>query len=87
MKTHQKILILKTNSYELRSEIMDQSCEDTNNIKQDINIKFSDVGKCKEYFCPIEAIADNWRLIGPPFKIEKDDKEYYIWFLEKISHE
>lgn len=87
MKTHQKILILKTNSYEIRSEIIECSCEDTNNIKHGINIKFSEQGSHKQYYYPIEAIADNWRLIGPPFKIDKDDKEYYIWFLEKISHE
>lgn len=81
----QKILTIGTVEPTLRAESDSIGAEDGDCIRQDKEIGFSPDLRTPFYLTPMHAIADGWRLMGPPTeeKIGADNTPYYTWWFEK----
>lgn len=84
MKT-QKILILLTTGPTLRSSVEGSTCEDGDLIDTTKDIGFSRSPNYPNYPSVMHAIADGWRLLGPPIRHTDSGKEWdeHEWWLEK----
>jgi hypothetical protein len=80
----QKILTIVTDSASLRSTSEAWGVEDGDLVNMDKPIGLSPSGPLNAYDCPLKAIGDGWRLIGPPQETTfNTDKVYYRWWFEK----
>lgn len=66
----QKILHMMTGGMDLRSSAEGWSCEDGDMIRagKPIGLSPAPMGEWYCYGCPMFAIADGWRLMGPPIE-------------------
>lgn len=80
----QKILLLMTTHSDLRSEVQGWNCEDSSLYVKDKPIGMTPSPTSFFYKSVLEAMADGWRLMGPPVRSLINEVEVYDWWLEKI---
>jgi hypothetical protein len=82
----QKILVITTLENSLRSKSDSWDWEDANVVDMAKPIGLSGAGKSPPcYDCPLKAIADGWRLMGPSV-VENDYAPGvvgYTWWFER----
>lgn len=90
----QKILTITTLRDSLRADVDSWGWEcDADNIRSDRPISLSSNGRCSVYDCPLRAIADGWRLLGPPvvdeqYAYDSDKQQWmtgYTWWFERFN--
>lgn len=75
---HVIILTLMTPRPDLRSEALGYSCENTILVQPDKPIGLSKSEWGWNYDCPLRALADGWRLMGPPVKLDGGNWDWWL---------
>lgn len=80
-----ELLVLETQNASPRSEAIGWSFEDPSLIKAGpIGLSPSGMMPEHHYDCPMRALADGWRLLGPP-QLQSTGKNAvaWVWYLER----
>lgn len=81
----QQVLTMSTTRVNLRDEATGWSCEDPSLYVAGKDTGFTPgVGFRYRYSTPLAAMADGWRLLGPPDIAPDGEVEW--WFVREVSH-